>query len=290
MRGNIPKNASIEQLWKLLQGQFANICAGKKNVPGCIAKNLNMGQEFVKAEMPAEWKGNPKQWLTNIDIEEGYITITHNGRTDTLPYPKQGNSFYHLSKVHDSHNIHFATKAWKLAATSTVDTSGLARTWFTTAVLSPENEKSKRCRAMSLPAVSPRGKVTYARSPPVATRSICGPPGNGSPRTRATLSKASPAASSIVAPSGCTSQVTSGTSSSDECPPETSRAIVGSANFDKLSLRINQETHLATSDPGFVRRIEQELFEVDFARAREWTEKKPAGWNDYLAKFFADQL
>jgi hypothetical protein len=29
----------------------------------------------------------------------------------------QGNSFYHLSKIHDSHNIHFATKAWKLAAT-----------------------------------------------------------------------------------------------------------------------------------------------------------------------------
>lgn len=25
----------------------------------------------------------------NIDIEEGYITINHNGRTDTLPYPKQ---------------------------------------------------------------------------------------------------------------------------------------------------------------------------------------------------------
>ena len=53
----------------------------------------------------------------NIDIEEGFITITHNGRTDTLPYPKQGGSFYHLSKVHDSHNIHFATKARKLAAT-----------------------------------------------------------------------------------------------------------------------------------------------------------------------------
>lgn len=28
----------------------------------------------------------------NIDIEEGYITITHNGRTDTLPYPKQARS------------------------------------------------------------------------------------------------------------------------------------------------------------------------------------------------------
>lgn len=53
----------------------------------------------------------------NIDIEEGYITINHNGRTDTLPYPKQGNSFYHLSKIHDSTNMYFACKAWKVAAT-----------------------------------------------------------------------------------------------------------------------------------------------------------------------------
>jgi len=53
----------------------------------------------------------------NIDIEEGYITIEHNGRKDVLPYPKQAGSFYHLSKVHDSHNMMFACKAWKLRAT-----------------------------------------------------------------------------------------------------------------------------------------------------------------------------
>jgi UDP-sulfoquinovose synthase len=53
----------------------------------------------------------------NIDIEEGYITVTHNGRTDTLPFPKQPGSFYHLSKVHDSHNIAFACRIWGLAAT-----------------------------------------------------------------------------------------------------------------------------------------------------------------------------
>ncbi|KPQ38759.1 MAG: NAD-dependent epimerase/dehydratase family protein [Phormidium sp.] len=53
----------------------------------------------------------------NIDIEEGYITIEHNGRKDTLPYPKQPGSFYHLSKVHDSHNIQFACKIWGLRAT-----------------------------------------------------------------------------------------------------------------------------------------------------------------------------
>lgn len=53
----------------------------------------------------------------NIDIEEGYITIEHNGRKDVLPFPKQPGSFYHLSKVHDSHNMMFACKIWGLRAT-----------------------------------------------------------------------------------------------------------------------------------------------------------------------------
>jgi len=53
----------------------------------------------------------------NIDIEEGFIEITHKGRTDVLPYPKQPGSFYHLSKVHDSHNIQFACRIWGLRAT-----------------------------------------------------------------------------------------------------------------------------------------------------------------------------
>jgi len=53
----------------------------------------------------------------NIDIEEGFLTVTHNGRTDTLPYPKQGGSFYHLSKIHDSANIQFACKAWGIRCT-----------------------------------------------------------------------------------------------------------------------------------------------------------------------------
>jgi UDP-sulfoquinovose synthase len=53
----------------------------------------------------------------NIDIEEGYMTVEYKGRTDTLPYPKQPGSFYHLSKVHDSHNIMFACRTWGLRAT-----------------------------------------------------------------------------------------------------------------------------------------------------------------------------
>ncbi len=53
----------------------------------------------------------------NIDIEEGYIEISHKGRTDTLPYPKLPGSLYHCSKVHDSTNIHFACRTWGLRAT-----------------------------------------------------------------------------------------------------------------------------------------------------------------------------
>ena len=53
----------------------------------------------------------------DIDIEEGYLTVDHNGRSHTFLYPKTPGSMYHLSKVHDSHNIHFATRMWGLRAT-----------------------------------------------------------------------------------------------------------------------------------------------------------------------------
>ena len=64
-------------------------------------------------------------------------------------------------------------------------------------------------------------------SPDAAAASICGPPGYGSPSSRATLSNASPAASSIVSPSSSTSETRSRASSSDVWPPETSSATVG---------------------------------------------------------------
>jgi len=86
------------------------------NVIGTLNILYAMAQDFpdchlVKLGTMGEY-GTP-----NIDIEEGYIKIQHNGREDTLPYPKQPGSFYHLSKVHDSHNIHFACKIWGLRAT-----------------------------------------------------------------------------------------------------------------------------------------------------------------------------
>jgi UDP-sulfoquinovose synthase len=74
-------------------------------------RELQPGCHLVKLGTMGEY-GTP-----NIDIEEGYISIEHNGRTDVLPFPKQPGSFYHLSKVHDSHNLMFACKIWGLRAT-----------------------------------------------------------------------------------------------------------------------------------------------------------------------------
>ena len=56
------------------------------------------------------------------------------------------------------------TASWKLAAMSATGTSRPSRsrasTQRATAVLTPEKEKSNRCRTRSLRAVSPRGNLT----------------------------------------------------------------------------------------------------------------------------------
>ncbi len=74
-------------------------------------KDLAPESHLVKLGTMGEY-GTP-----NIDIEEGFLTLTHNGRTDTVLYPKRPGSFYHLSKVHDSHNIEFAIRAWGIRST-----------------------------------------------------------------------------------------------------------------------------------------------------------------------------
>ena len=48
----------------------------------------------------------------NIDIEEGFIEISHKGRSDVLPYPKQPGSFYHL--CYDDQTEVLTQHGWKL--------------------------------------------------------------------------------------------------------------------------------------------------------------------------------
>ncbi|RPF54812.1 NAD-dependent epimerase/dehydratase family protein [Abyssicoccus albus] len=88
----------------------SNNVLGNLNVLYAI-KELAPDCHLIKLGTMGEY-GQP-----NIDIEEGYIEIEHKGRKDTLPYPKQPGSFYHLTKVHDTHNIMFACKIWGIRAT-----------------------------------------------------------------------------------------------------------------------------------------------------------------------------
>ena len=53
----------------------------------------------------------------NIDIEEGWLELEHKGRRDRVLYPKKPHSMYHLSKVHDSANLEFACRVWKMRVT-----------------------------------------------------------------------------------------------------------------------------------------------------------------------------
>ncbi|MGH9064343.1 MAG: NAD-dependent epimerase/dehydratase family protein [Acidimicrobiales bacterium] len=87
-----------------------NNVSGTLNLIYAIAE-MDPSIHLVKLGSMGEY-GTP-----NIDIEEGFIEINHRGRTDVLPYPKQPGSFYHLSTVHDSHNIAFACRTFGLRST-----------------------------------------------------------------------------------------------------------------------------------------------------------------------------
>ena len=87
-----------------------NNVAGNLNVLFAIKRNCPKAH-LVKLGTMGEY-GTP-----NIDIEEGYLDIEHKGRKDKMLFPKNPGSFYHLSKVHDSHNIFFTCRIWGLAAT-----------------------------------------------------------------------------------------------------------------------------------------------------------------------------
>ena len=79
-----------------VMGSINLMYAIKEYAPECHLIKLGVGEY-----------GTP-----NIDIEEG-LTMAQR-RSDTLPYPKQGNSFYHLFKCHDSVNMLMCTKTWKM--------------------------------------------------------------------------------------------------------------------------------------------------------------------------------
>ena len=67
-------------------------------------------------------------------------------------------------------------------------------------------------------------------------------------------------------------------------------ACIGSANFDKLSLEVNKELNLATSNPDTVDALLDQVFIPDLMRSREITEPVPLTLTARLAEIAVDEL
>lgn len=53
----------------------------------------------------------------NIDIEEGWIDIEHNGRTSKFLFPRQAGSLYHTTKIMDTDLLWYYVRVWGLRVT-----------------------------------------------------------------------------------------------------------------------------------------------------------------------------
>ncbi len=53
----------------------------------------------------------------DIDIEEGWLDITHKGRTDRFLFPRQASSLYHTTKIMDTDLMWFGVRMWNLRIT-----------------------------------------------------------------------------------------------------------------------------------------------------------------------------
>jgi phosphatidylserine/phosphatidylglycerophosphate/cardiolipin synthase-like enzyme len=67
-------------------------------------------------------------------------------------------------------------------------------------------------------------------------------------------------------------------------------AILGSANFDRLSFRVNLEMNLASSAPEFTEQVLERIFEADFANSEELTAPLQQTWRHSMASIVASQL
>src|ERR1700733_132335 len=106
-----------------------NNTVGNMNVLWALHENAPQAH-LVKLGTMGEY-GTP-----NIDVEEGFIEIEHNGRKDRLPYPKQPGSFYHLTKVSDSDQIYFTCRIWGMRATD-LNQGVVYGTWTEQTAMSP---------------------------------------------------------------------------------------------------------------------------------------------------------
>lgn len=65
------KTENSKQIWKQLKEYYATVCNKETCWVRQMTKNPKMAKELLEAfapESPKEWKGNPNEWLSSIDI------------------------------------------------------------------------------------------------------------------------------------------------------------------------------------------------------------------------------
>jgi cardiolipin synthase len=67
-------------------------------------------------------------------------------------------------------------------------------------------------------------------------------------------------------------------------------AMIGTANYDKLSMRVNREINVAFSDKEKVEELLERLFEKDFIKSMEVKGEFPIPWYNYILEKIANQL
>ena len=67
-------------------------------------------------------------------------------------------------------------------------------------------------------------------------------------------------------------------------------ACFGTANFDKLSFKINKEVNIGTSDPRIVAELKRDIFEVDFAVSQEVFSSRPVYMADHIYEKIVDVI
>lgn len=83
-------------------GTLATLFAIKEAVPDCHLVKLGTMGEY----------GTPR-----LDIPEGFFELEFRGKSDWMMFPRKAGSWYHQSKVHDTHNVEMACRIWGLRST-----------------------------------------------------------------------------------------------------------------------------------------------------------------------------
>lgn len=101
--------------YSMLSAETASLTL--KNNLGVTANLIFAVREFVPDAHIIKLGTMGEYGTPNIDIEEGWLDITHKGRSDRFLYPRQAGSLYHTTKIMDTDLLWFYVRTWGLRVT-----------------------------------------------------------------------------------------------------------------------------------------------------------------------------